>query len=56
LAKRIGRPSAASRSCRSGRPIRQVELAFLTNPVIGEIAPGIPIPIVAISPICCSVA
>jgi hypothetical protein len=51
LAKRIGRPRTASRSRCSGRPINQVELAFFTNPVIGEIVPGIPIPMDAVSPI-----
>jgi hypothetical protein len=32
-----------------------VELAFFTNPVIGEMVPGIPIPTGAVSPICSSI-
>ena len=34
----------ASRSSRRGWPISQVEFAFLTRPVAGEIAPGMPMP------------
>ena len=34
LASRVGRPSAVSMSCFSARPISQVELAFLTRPVL----------------------
>jgi hypothetical protein len=48
LAIRTGRPSRDERSSRSGRPISQTELAFLTKPVVGEIAPGIPTPTVAV--------
>ena len=36
LAMRTGRPSTDVRSSRSGRPISQTELAFLTRPVDGE--------------------
>ena len=41
LAKRSGRPTAASRSRANGRPLSHVELAFWTRPVAGEIEPGI---------------
>ena len=34
---------------------RHVELAFFTKPVIGEIAPGMPIPMGAVSPISSSI-
>ena len=44
LAKRTGRPSAASTSRPSGWPISQVELAFLTSSVAATMVPGIPIP------------
>jgi hypothetical protein len=54
-ARRVGRPIAVSRSCCSGRPLSQVELALFTNPVIGEIVPGIPIPTGVVSPICSSI-
>ena len=41
---RTTRPKARSRSSFSGRPMSQVELAFLTRPVSRESAPGMPIP------------
>ena len=44
FSRRTGLASARARSSRSGRPINQVELAFLTRPVAGEIAPGMPMP------------
>ena len=43
---RTGSPSACSMSLSSGRPLSQVEFAFLTRPVAGEIAPGMPMPTV----------
>ena len=48
-------PESGPESRCSGRPIRHVELAFFTNPVIGEIAPGMPIPMGAASPISSSI-
>ena len=56
LASRTGRPSARSRSCCSGWPMSQVELAFLTSPVAGDTAPGIPTPTVPRSPVALSAA
>ena len=44
LASRTGRPSAAARSRSNGRPMSQVELAFLIRPVAGETVPGMPTP------------
>ena len=49
LAKRSGRDSSRCRSSASGRPMTQVELAFFTSPVSGEMVPGIPIPTVALA-------
>ena len=46
FATRTGRSSARSRSSLSGRPMSQVELAFLTSPLTRESAPGIPTPTV----------
>jgi len=51
FANRIGRSSSADRSSDSAFPFSQVELAFLTRPVAGEIAPGIPTPTLACRPI-----
>ena len=50
LASRTSRPSRRSRSAFSGRPFSRVELAFLTRPVAGEIAPGWATPTVQRSP------
>jgi hypothetical protein len=47
---RTGRASAASRSCCKGWPLSHSELAFLTLPVAGEIAPGMPTPTVHAPP------
>ena len=44
LAQRTGRPSAALKSRSNGRPLSQVEFAFLTRPLAGEIEPGMPTP------------
>ena len=44
LASRTGRPSCASRSRRNGWPLSQVELAFCTSPLAGDIEPGMPMP------------
>ena len=40
-------PARARDRSSSGRPMSQVELAFLISPVAGEIAPGMPMPTVA---------
>jgi hypothetical protein len=55
LASRVGRLSALSTSRCNGRPISQVELAFLMRPVAGETVPGMPIPTGAVVPISCSI-
>ena len=47
FAKRTGRPRSPERSRSRGCPISQVEFAFLTRPLAGERAPGIPTPTVA---------
>ena len=39
-------PSAVAMSCSKSLPVIQVEFAFFTSPVLGEIVPGIPIPTV----------
>ena len=54
LASLTGRSSTRSRSCPSGRPINQVELAFLISPVAGDGVPGIPTPTVARAGASCS--
>ena len=46
FATRTGRPSAAPRSVLKRRPLSHVEFAFLTSPVAGEMAPGMPTPTV----------
>ena len=46
LATRKGRPRRVLRSASNGRPLSQVEFAFLMRPVAGETAPGIPTPTV----------
>ena len=46
LAMRTSRARRTDRSSRSGRPISHTELAFLTRPVDGARAPGIPTPTV----------
>ena len=50
LASRISRPSAACRSVRRGRPISQVELAFLMTPA-GVSLPGIASPTLPRAPV-----
>jgi hypothetical protein len=50
LASRISRPSAACRSVRRGRPISQVELAFLMTPAAVSL-PGIAIPTLPFAPV-----
>ncbi len=44
FAKRTGRPSSRGKSSASGCAFSQVEFAFLTNPVAGEMVPGMPTP------------
>ena len=54
FAKRTGRPSSADRSWSRGWPMSQVEFAFLTRPVAGESAPGMPTPTVPRRPVSAS--
>ena len=54
FANRIGRPSRRGRSSQISRPFSHVELAFLTRPVAGEIAPGMLTPTVPTRPTSCS--
>ncbi len=56
LASRTARPSRRSKSAWNGRPLSHVELAFLTRPVAGEIAPGMPSPTVQGAPTAASAA
>ena len=56
LAIRTSRPRRRSRSARSGWPISQTELAFLTRPVAAEMVPGMPTPTDAREPARCSSA
>jgi len=51
FASRTGRSSARSRSACSGRPFSQVEFAFFTTPVAGEMTPGMPMPTGGRSPL-----
>ncbi len=44
LATRTGRDRAAATSRSKRRPLRTTLLAFLTSPLVGEIAPGMPMP------------
>ena len=46
LASAIGRSRMAARSRSSGLPLSQVEFEFLSSPVAGEMAPGVPNPMV----------
>jgi hypothetical protein len=50
LASRTGRPSICSRSSASERPFSHTEFAFVTSPVAGEIAPGLPTPTMPSAP------
>ena len=50
FAIRISRPSASRRSRSSRCPLREVELAFSMRPLAGQIAPAVPMPILAHSP------
>jgi hypothetical protein len=54
LAMRTGRSSMASRSLSSGWPFSQVELAFFTLPVNGEMVPGMPRPTEPFLPVAAS--
>ena len=44
LAIFTGQLSEFSRSCWKGWPIKQVVLAFFTKPLVGLMAPGMPMP------------
>jgi len=57
LAKRTGRPELGFQvpAAMGGRS-SHVEFAFLTTPAIGEIAPGMPSPTLAVPPIAISIS
>ena len=56
LATRTGRESRASRSASSGRPLSQVEFAFLTRPVAWLTTPGMPTPTEPVRPASASIS
>ena len=56
FANRSGRSSSAERSWARGWPFSHVEFAFLTSPVAGDSAPGMPMPTLARCPICASIS
>ena len=56
LAARTGRASLVSRSASSGRPMSQVELAFLTSPVTWLTTPGMPTPTEPMRPASASIS
>ena len=47
---RTGRASASCRSRSRGRPLSHTVFAFLMTPVVGEMAPGMPTPTLAVCP------